>query len=300
MTCYRPVQAWKTQGGPITFVERGSHLAGEIKIKCGQCIGCRAERVQFWAVRCVCESKTHDRNSFITLTYAEDKLPQYSSLHYPHFQAFMKRLRDQVRYHDGKAIRFFACGEYGDSFDRPHYHALIFGYDFPDRVRCNSIRSSEPVYRSPMLEACWPHGYSSIGEVNYATAQYVAAYAVKRITGRAARDHYSRCITATGEIIEVQPEFGRMSLRPGIGAAWLERYWRETYVNDSVRCNGRDFRVPRYFDNQLMRIASNVLTDVECDRLAKALECSADRTPERLATRELVHKSRSAFYQSKV
>jgi hypothetical protein len=31
-------------------------------------------------------------------------------------------------------VRFFHCGEYGDLTRRPHYHALIFGYDFPDRI----------------------------------------------------------------------------------------------------------------------------------------------------------------------
>lgn len=296
MTCYRPLSAWKTEEGPVVFAERGKNIVAPITLKCGQCIGCRAERVQFWAVRCVCESKMHKRNSFITLTYDDDHLPMYGSLVPSHFQGFMKRLRERLRSH--VSIRFYACGEYGDSFDRPHYHALIFGYGFDDRVRANSIYAREDVYRSELLESCWPYGFSSIGEVSFASAQYVAAYATKRFTGKGASDHYSRVDTATGEIVSIEPEFGRMSLRPGIGAKWLEQFWRETYVNDSVRVNGRDFRVPRYFDNQLMHIASHVMTDVEMERLAKALQYAGDCTPERLAVREVVHASRTQFYNS--
>ena len=41
-----------------------------------------------------------------------------------------KRLRDRVGY--GR-FRFYACGEYGETTNRPHYHAILFNYDFPDK-----------------------------------------------------------------------------------------------------------------------------------------------------------------------
>ena len=47
------------------------------------------------------------------------------------FKKFMKRLRKRFK---GKRIRFYMCGEYGEQFDRPHFHACIFGVDFPDKV----------------------------------------------------------------------------------------------------------------------------------------------------------------------
>ena len=55
----------------------------------------------------------HMFNSFVTLTYDDDHLPEYNSLNYKHFQDFMKRLRKS---HNG--VRFYMCGEYGPIVDK--------------------------------------------------------------------------------------------------------------------------------------------------------------------------------------
>ena len=44
--------------------------------------------------------------------------------------------------------------EYGDKLMRPHYHACLFGFDFPDRVLW-SIRDNVRLYRSSILEKLW-------------------------------------------------------------------------------------------------------------------------------------------------
>ena len=69
-------------------------------------------------------------NSFITLTYNDNNLPHDLSLNHSHFQKFFKRLRKSLPF---KTVRYYMCGEYGDEFKRPHYHACIFNHDFPDR-----------------------------------------------------------------------------------------------------------------------------------------------------------------------
>jgi hypothetical protein len=51
-------------------------------------------------------------------------------------------------------IRFFHCGEYGDKTRRPHYHALIFGYGFPDKKIFKKQKSGD-LFTSDILTKCW-------------------------------------------------------------------------------------------------------------------------------------------------
>lgn len=295
MTCYRPVTAFKPlDGGSVSFVDKRNHR--EITIKCGQCIGCRLERQEMWAVRCYAESKCHAQNMFITLTYDSEHLPMYGSLQYSDFQKFMYRLRKRCG-----PVRFFVCGEYGENFDRPHYHALLFGHRFNDLVVANGLASKEPVYRSPTLEALWPLGFSSVGDVTFASARYCANYCVKKVSGPLADSHYQRVDVRTGELVSIVPEFARMSLKPGIGFNWLVKYWTDLYTRgyDAVIINGRKTRIPRYFDKKMDDIVPLLMDDVEFSRALRGELRAEDRTPARLAVREQVEYARVSFNRDK-
>ena len=190
------------------------------------------------------------------------------------------------------------AGEYGEQLERPHFHALLFGLEFSDRVPAYGVRSVCDVYRSPSLESLWPYGFSSIGEVTFASARYTAAYCVKKVTGPLAEDHYRRVDTATGEIVSVEPEFCRMSLKPGIGAKWFEKYWADVYKagHGGVVLEGKVRRVPRYFKQIMEGIDSSTFYDVEFQRALKAMD-STDNSRERLAVREQVEIARHNFYK---
>lgn len=295
MTCYRPVTAFKPlDGGPISFSERKNHR--EIQISCGQCIGCRIRKREEWAIRCYCESKMHRDNQFLTLTYDDEHLPDDGSLNYRHFQLFMKRARK----HYG-SFRFFMCGEYGETYWRPHYHALLFGLDIPDKRKSNSVLSKHDIYQSETINKLWGQGFVSIGEVTYESARYCAVYATKRVTGDRADFHYERVSPVTGEFVRVTPEFARMSLGgrtgKGIGMPWLEKYWKDVYVSgaNGVVVKGRVKPIPRYFDTSMQNIAQHVMDDVLFDRWMEAQAHLSDRTRERLAVREEVALSRQRF-----
>jgi hypothetical protein len=280
----------------VSFKETSEHDR-QITLPCGQCVGCRLEKSRQWAVRCMHEAQLHEDNCFITLTYNDEHLPEDLSLNYDHFQTFIKDLRAHFKYHHKKTgIRFYMAGEYGDQFGRPHYHACIFGINFSDRKFHKRTSAGSNIYVSKILESLWPYGYSSIGDVNFESAAYVARYIMKKQTGTkpnkfgmTAKDHYTYCDLATGELIERKPEFNKMSLKPGIGADWLKKYLPDVYPNDFVEVRGKKTTPPKYYDKIYKKLAPIEFDDLEYERHLKRLEKDKNEyTPERLEAKETV------------
>jgi hypothetical protein len=243
------------------------------------------------------EAQLHEDNCFITLTYNDENLPEDLSLNYDHFQTFIKDLRSYFKYHYKKTgIRFYMAGEYGESFGRPHYHACIFGINFSDRKYHKRTPSGFNIYVSKILESLWPYGYSSIGDVTFESAAYVARYIMKKQTGTkpnefgmTAKDHYTWCDLSTGELKEKKPEFNKMSLRPGIGADWLKKYLPDVYPNDFVEVRGKKTTPPKYYDKIYKKLAPLEFDDLEYERHLKRLEKDkTEYTPERLEAKETV------------
>lgn len=282
--------AWQTDGGQIVFAERGK-IARKLELPCGQCIGCRLKRAESWAVRCVHESKMHSVNSFITLTYNDDNIPAFGSLHYPDFQKFCKRMRKKKG-----PFRFFMCGEYGEDLFRPHYHACLFGLHFEDRKLFSTSNSGHDLYTSKELSELWPYGYHTIGDMSFQSAAYVARYCVKKVTGPAADEHYMR-MDEYGEVRQLEPEFIRMSLKPGIGAKFYEKYKDEILVRDSVILDSKERSVPRYYDKALREIDGFRADEVQYDRYLASLESKEVITQERLNVQEEVTKARLKYYK---
>lgn len=237
------------------------------------------------------ERQMYDDACFVTLTYEGGQLPG-PSLIYRHFQLFMKKLRR----HSVQRPRFFMCGEYGDRYGRPHFHACLFGVSFPDRVYLRTLPSGFKIYRSPTLESLWDKGYSSVGDVSFESAAYVARYCMKKVTGNNAAIHYNRVDDRTGEEVDIEPEFAHMSLKPGLGANWFEKYGREVYPADQVVINGVVCKPPRRYDEWLKanpEVFSELdVISVEQSRLDKAALVAHDNTADRLNVREIVAKAR--------
>lgn len=298
MPCYYPVSAWQLESGSIVFAEKGN-VKRALVLPCGRCFGCRLDRSKMWAIRCMHERQMHDVSSFVTLTYDDQHLPVGGSLNYGHFQKFVKRLR---KWHGGE-IRYYMCGEYGEKTWRPHFHAVLFGVYFGDRVVFKNGSSGHTLYTSEALSKLWPVGHASIGDVTFESAAYVARYVIKKITGDRALEHYSRVDPRTGECVQLTPEFAHMSLKPAIGATWYAKFHQEVIDNDRVVMRGREMKPPRYYDKLLKRLADELGEDLDAYRdYARSLKPvnEADQTEARLRVRENVARAKAGFFSRDV
>lgn len=288
MPCYAPLQAFRSdnfhasgkrvikfstpqaklfQAGGDSVVDREYFF----NLPCGRCVGCRLERSRQWALRCVHEASLYDKNCFITLTYAPEHLPSDNSLDVRHFQLFMKRLRKEF----GSDIRFFHCGEYGELYKRPHYHACIFNFSFDDLVLLTN-RNGVPLYESATLKRLWPFGLSSVGEVTFESAAYVARYIMKKVTGDAAEQHYS------GR----KPEYVTMSRRPGLAAGWFDKFSTDVYPHDHVIVRGRECKPPRFYDSLYELIDADDMELIRERRMLDSVERFDDNSFVRLKVKE--------------
>jgi len=213
----------------------------------------------------------------VTLTYSPQNIPPYGSLRIRDWQLFAKRLRKKIG-----PFRFFHCGEYGTETGRPHYHACIFGVDFSGDRQHFATSKGNRIYRSPLLEDTWALGHTSVGDLTYESAAYVARYTLKKVTGEKADDHYARIDPDTGEVVQIQPEYVTMSRNPGIGKGWFDRYRSDVFPEDEVILAGRRFRTPRFYDNL---IDDDELKSVKKKRLDNMAKRGKDLTPERLIQR---------------
>nr|QJB18765.1 MAG: replication initiator protein [Microvirus sp.] len=300
MPCYFPLQATfslradgkkdiKFSNANARLFQLGVKPLGDsgLSLPCGRCMGCRLEKSRQWAVRCVHESKCFDDNCFVTLTFAPEHLPPDGSLCRKHVQDFLKRLR---RKFEDRKIRVFYCGEYGDKLGRPHYHLCLFNFDFKDRVRMYKVNNFW-YYRSSILESLWTFGNSICCDFSFETAAYVARYCTKKINGSQADSHYG------GRT----PEFAGMSLKPGIGKTWFDKYAKsDLFPHDNVVSRGARSKPPRYYDvlreredpvgfaeaKEARRLQGEENADhATCKRLAVRLKCLESRT--RLLVRRL-------------
>ena len=287
MPCYKPLDGYMAIGGG--FTSRKSESNGtKMSVPCGQCIGCRLERSRQWAVRCMHEASLYDENCFLTLTYSPECLPDNGSLDHGHFQEFMKRLR---KAHVGRKIRFFMCGEYGDESRRAHYHAILFNFDFADKVLFRRRGEYSTYISSELSDRFWQKGHCEIGSVTFESAAYVARYCLKKRTGADASAHYGFYDSSTGEWLPIKPEYCQMSRRPGIGHDWFVRFGKEVFPSDEVIVNGHSAKPPRYYEKLLSDAEPVLLEKVKRRRLLEVNK--EDNTCDRLRVREAVARARS-------
>lgn len=245
-----------------------------IPLPCGKCMGCRLAKSKETAIRAVHESRSYENNCFITLTVDEENMEKVfpgGSLDHRPWQLFAKRFRKKfqgledithpITGEQVNPIRFLMCGEYGSEGKRPHFHACVFNFDFPDK-ELHSIKNGVRLYRSLTLEALWPFGFSTIGDVNFESAAYLARYITKKIGGDAAHEHYS------GK----KPEYITFPAGFGLGRIYYEKYNKQWYEQDLVRMGKHVMKPPKYYDRIFDIDNSEKLSIIKDNRILKGKE----------------------------
>lgn len=294
MPCFHPVPAWrarprfdKTSDGryvrskdrSIAFSPADGWSSHPLELPCGKCVGCVQARASEWALRCEHEAKLWSDNWFITLTYEDGTLPE-TGLALKDLQDFWKRLRKEY-----PGLRYFACGEYGESGARAHYHALVFNWS-PEVKSRKRLHSDEWVYECEALARIWGLGRVHLSPFTGAAAQYVANYVRKNFS-------------VGGEPVDFGPftkPFQVMSRRPGIGRWFVERFKRDIYPDGYVsRSGGSRRRAPRFYDNVVEATDAVMFRRVKRKRKELALARPKGISPW---DEEKIEVRRQAFFDS--
>ncbi|QXP08417.1 MAG: replication initiator protein [Arizlama microvirus] len=273
MSCFTPILAFRTKDG-ISFHQNSDENLYEIKLPCGKCVGCRMEYARQWAVRCVHEASLHEKNCFLTLTLSDENLNKNLSLDKTDYQLFMKRLRKKFPRRTYGKIGYYMCGEYGENYFRPHYHACLFNFDFPDKLEIENSKTGHRQFTSKILDEIWQNGRATIGDVTPESASYVARYVTKKLQNNQKDSIYSNRL----------PEYTTCSRRPAVGLNWIEKYHTDIYNYDVLIKDGKKMRPPRYYDKFYEKNFPEKFLDVRCKReeSSSIQSLSIENTKERI------------------
>ena len=230
---------------PIYKRGRLSDRSDSMIVPCGYCSECVRKKKLDWEIRLNCALGWSDCAFFRLLTYDPE---HYNFDIYDkdiireHIQLFLKRLRRRIEYHFGKSIRlkYFVASEYGETYDRLHYHCLFF------------IKGAKFTWleMKSIINSCWPYGI--VGNT-YNVQPGRIAYCVKYIQKQYNVKFYSRY-----PMREVAP-FVEKRFRTE------ERY--SVYDEDHLPCislNGKLVSLPYYWLTQLLTLPERYSYRASC------------------------------------
>lgn len=278
MACHHPLHAWRWPNGTVTL-GREPKDSTSMQLPCGGCLGCRQAKAKEWALRCSLELQQWAHAAFTTLTYDNEHLP--ATLTKRHLQLFLKRLRKKIpRRGDNKSdatrtLSFFACGEYGESNGRPHYHAILYGLSAQD---------------AETIQTCWKHGHAHTVDVTPPALNYVAGYTAKKL-GDNRRAQEEQVDPDTGEVYNYVPPFLQMSRRPGIGGE--ARKHRDSWRAFAVSPKGHIQPVPRYLHEAWKKTATTEEKDELADERQRLRKQIVQTARQREAAEKIAITSQS-------
>lgn len=203
-------------------------------VPCGKCPECKKRRASAWSFRLMKEYERAESGSFVTLTYDPDNVPLsqngFMTLNKRDLQLFFKRLR---KMHPDTKLKYYAVGEYGETYKRPHYHIILFNA------------------KVELIHHAWKLGLIHIGTLTEASVGYTLKYMCKeKATKLFKRDDRA-------------PERSYMS--KGLGENYLTPQmikWHKDKPTErvyAVTSDSKKIALPRYYRNKIYSEEERVL-----------------------------------------
>lgn len=233
----------------IFHIDKTERFVKLVQVPCGYCSECLNQKAKSTTFRIMKEVQEHKFNWFVTLTYDDEHLPSNYSLVQDEISKFNKKLKVYLNRAGKKSdFRFYGVGEYGSQTARPHYHVIYFGLELDDLEFYSKNEYGQLLYNSKFLNDVWSKGHVVIGEVDVASAAYVARYTEKKqLQTKEQKKKF--------EELGLVPEYSRQSMNPGIGANYLKnivvsiqnRCYNETIKDSS-------FSFPKYYMDKVKKL----------------------------------------------
>lgn len=201
------------------------------------------------------ESKVSDFAHFVTFTYEQPPLDENGMMTVDKVdpKKFFKRLR-KLDHETEKPIKYYLCAEYGDTYERPHYHAIIFN------AKAEHIQTAWEKYRPDNNDRTL--GITHFDSVNEKTIAYTAKYMNKgKLIPKFKDDKRT-------------PEFQLFSKKLGINFITdaVRTFYSSDPTRNSVSVDGFKKALPRYFADKLIvcpvfRLAKRLFIQDKADLL---------------------------------
>lgn len=168
-----------------------AYKKGIVSFDCGACPECLSRRSSRWALRGAMELKDCGVATQICLTYDQylrngrgkiiGEAVADRTVDVRDVQLFIKRLRKWYYKETGKTFKYLISAEYGKKTHRPHYHAILFGLQFPDVVPYKRSKRGNQIYTSRILTSIWKNGICTVDNPNVGVAsiRYCTKYSAK-------------------------------------------------------------------------------------------------------------------------
>jgi len=246
MTCKnpRPIRNNKYGLDPWVSLPKGFYRIPRnawFEVPCGKCVFCRERNVSAQLGRLIVASYPSWHCYFVSFTIDD-----------PHFFAENNKgversdLDKLVNFINHSNIRkhthykYFLTSEYGETTDRPHYHGLF--YNFGTRHELDDV-----------LYSCYQKGNIEVSDVNLARFRYVANSHVTKCTH--IPYYVDEVDFGTGEIIQLKANKPFVRCSRGLGAEYVDRFYRDIYRDGCINYDGIAFPI---HDTLYNRLAKNL------------------------------------------